>query len=159
MDFEKTLVIIKPDAFARGLTGRILSRFEDKGLKIVAMRLEMVAAATAEKHYAEHKEKPFFKYLVDFITSSPVVLIALEGKDVVKVVRKMVGATLGRAAEPGSIRGDFGMSQSFNLIHASDSPESASRELSLFFKDSDFVPSPTQEALKWNYEFAEGGAN
>ena len=154
---EKTLVILKPDAVARRLAGRILARFEDKGLRLSAMRMETISMATAEKHYAEHKEKKFFPLLTSFITSGPVVLLALEGKDAVAVVRKMVGATLGRAAEPGSIRGDFGMSQSFNLIHASDSPESAARELALFFAPADHMPEPKQEELRWNYEFAEGG--
>ncbi len=159
MDLEKTLVIIKPDAAARNLIGRIIARFEDKGLKLAAMRLEKISRETAEQHYAEHKAKPFYSKLVDFITSAPVVVMAVEGRDAPAVVRKMVGATLGRAAEPGSIRGDFGMSQSFNLIHASDSPESARRELALFFKDSDFVPSADREQLRWNYDFSDGEAN
>ena len=159
MQLEKTLVIIKPDAVARGLAGRIVSRFEEKGLRIAAMRLEMVSRETAMQHYAEHKAKPFYGMLVDFITSAPVVVMAIEGRDAPAVVRKLVGATLGRVAEPGSIRGDFGMSQSFNLIHASDSPESAKRELALFFKDSDYMPAAVPADFKWVYDFSEGKAN
>lgn len=159
MELERTLVIIKPDAVARGLAGRIIARLEEKGLRIVAMRMEMISAETAGKHYAEHREKPFYPKLVAFITSAPAVVMAVEGRDAPAVVRKLVGATLGRAAEPGSIRGDFGMSQSFNLIHASDSPESAKRELALFFKAGDYVPSPGADGLRWNYDFSEGGAN
>ncbi|MCC8189062.1 MAG: nucleoside-diphosphate kinase [Planctomycetes bacterium] len=153
---DKTLVILKPDAVARGLMGKIIARFEDKGLKIVAMKMKMIAADVAEKHYAEHQAKPFFKDLTSFITSGPVVIMAVEGLDAVAVVRKMVGATQGRAAEPGSIRGDFGMSGSFNMIHASDSPESATRELALFFTADEFVPSPDQASLRWNYDYAGG---
>lgn len=156
---EKTLVILKPDAVARGLAGRIIARFEDKGLRIAAMRLEMVSKETAMQHYAEHKSRPFFGMLVEFITSAPVVVMAIEGRDAPAVVRKLVGATLGRVAEPGSIRGDFGMSQSFNLIHASDSNDSAKRELALFFKESDFMPDAREDDFRWNYDFSEGGAN
>jgi nucleoside-diphosphate kinase len=159
MPVEKTLVIIKPDAVARGLMGRILTRFEEKGVTLVAMRLAMMPRETAEKHYAEHKEKPFFPKLVDFITSAPVVLMVLQARDAVTVVRKMVGQTLGRAADPGTIRGDFGMSRSFNLVHASDSPESAEREMALFFREEDFVPPPDKLAMKWRYDYSEGRAN
>lgn len=159
MRLERTLVLLKPDAVARRLIGRILSRFEEKGLRIAAMRMEVMPLATAEKHYAEHREKPFFSKLTAFITSGPIVVLALEGVDAVKVVRKMLGATLGRAAEPGSIRGDFGMSQSFNLVHASDSPESAKRELELFFKAVEYLPDMKQDEVSWNYDFSEGGAN
>ena len=154
MELERTLVIIKPDAVARRCAGKIISRFEDKGLRLAAMRLADVALDTAERHYGEHKAKPFFGQLISFITSGPVVVMAVEGVDAVAVVRKLVGATLGRAAEPGSIRGDFGMSQALNLVHASDSPASAERELALFFRAGDFVREPTGEELRWNYEFA-----
>ncbi len=156
MSMEKTLVIFKPDCVARKLMGRILTRFEEKGLSVVAMRMEMIDAATAEKHYAEHNGKPFYPSLVKFITSGPVVVLALQGVEAISVVRKMVGATSGRAAEPGSIRGDYGMSKGFNLIHASDSPESAARELDLYFGKTGYLPEPGQDALKWNYEFAGG---
>ncbi len=156
MALEKTLVILKPDAVARRLAGRILSRFEDKGFSIAAMKYMKIDAALADKHYAEHKEKPFFPSLTKFITSGPVIVLALEGVDAVPVIRKMVGATNGRAAEPGSIRGDFGMSRGFNLIHASDSPESAERELALFFKPEDFIHAGDQGGLGWNYEWTNG---
>lgn len=159
MELERTLVILKPDALARRLAGRIIARFEEKGLVIAAMRQIRISKETATKHYDEHKAKPFFPQLLDFITSGPVVIMAIEGVEVVSVVRKMVGATSGRAAEPGSIRGDFGMSKSFNLIHASDSPESAKRELALFFSQDDFMPAATKDELGWNYEYSEGGPN
>ncbi len=154
---EKTLVIIKPDAVARRCIGKILARFEEKGLVIAAMRMMMVTPEIAKKHYAEHEGKPFYPGLVKFITSGPVVVMAVEGLEAVPVVRKMVGATNGRAAEPGSIRGDFGMSKGFNMIHASDSPESAERELNLYFAAGDYMPSPKQESLSWNYEFGANG--
>ncbi|MDR1519629.1 MAG: nucleoside-diphosphate kinase [Planctomycetota bacterium] len=159
MELERTLVILKPDAVARRRIGRIVARLEDKGLRIAAMRLTDIDVATAEKHYAEHKAKPFFGQLTAFITSGPVVLMALEGVDAVAVVRKLVGATLGRAAEPGSIRGDFGMSQAFNLIHASDSPASAERELSLYFRPGDYIRGAGEAEYRWNYEFAGGKPN
>ena len=158
MAMEKTLVIIKPDAVARRYMGKILSRFEEKGLVVSAMRMMMVTKEIAEKHYAEHNGKPFYPGLVSFITSGPVVVMALEGLEAIAVVRKMVGATNGRAAEPGSIRGDFGMSKGYNLIHASDSPESAEKELNLYFTAADYMPAPKQESLSWNYEFGPNGA-
>jgi nucleoside-diphosphate kinase len=156
MSMEKTLVILKPDCVARKLAGRIISRFEEKGLSVVGMRMEVIEKAVAEKHYAEHNGKPFYPSLVGFITSGPVVVMALQGVEAIAVVRKMIGATSGRAAEPGSIRGDYGMSKGFNLVHASDSPESAARELELFFGKTGFMPEPNQDALKWNYEFGGG---
>lgn len=159
MNREQTLVILKPDAVARGLAGRIIARFEEKGLKIAAMRMAKISLELAEKHYAEHSAKPFFGMLTEFITSGPAILMALRGRDAVAVVRKMMGATLGRAAEPGSIRGDFGMSQSFNLIHASDSPASAERELALFFKPDEFLPPLDESDVRWIYDFSEGRAN
>lgn len=153
---QKTLVILKPDAVARKLAGRIITRFEEKGLKITAMHLTTLTDEVAKAHYKQHEKKPFFSSLIDFITSGPVVLMAIEGVDIVEVVRRMVGDTLGRTANPGTIRGDFSMSQSFNLVHASDSPEAAERELALFFPDkSFFVKSPTQRSLRWNYDFSE----
>ncbi|MDR2391632.1 MAG: nucleoside-diphosphate kinase [Planctomycetota bacterium] len=153
MKLERTLVILKPDAVARRLAGRIISRIEDKGLRIAAMRLADVDAGTARRHYEEHEAKPFFGQLTAFITSGPVVLMAVEGVDAVAVARKLVGATLGRAAEPGSVRGDFGMSQAFNLIHASDSAASAERELSLYFKPCDYVRDAAGAEWRWTYEF------
>lgn len=159
MSMEKSLVILKPDCVGRKLIGRIINRFEEKGLVIAAMRMECIKRETAEKHYAEHNGKPFYPGLVNFITSGPVVVMAIAGVEAIAVVRKMIGATSGRAAEPGSIRGDFGMSKGFNLVHASDSPESAQRELALFFGDAGFMPEADQASLRWNYEFEGGKAN
>src|SRR5579862_2485632 len=136
---ERTLIIFKPDAVQRGLCGEILTRFEKKGLQIVGMKLMKISQSLAETHYGPHKGKPFYDGLVKFMTSSPVVVIALSGKDAIAISRKMMGATFGSKAEPGTIRGDFGVSNSFNLIHGSDSPESAQRELGLFFKPDELI--------------------
>ncbi len=136
---ERTFVMIKPDGVQRGLIGEIISRLERKGLKIVAMKMINVERDLAERHYAEHKEKPFFQSLVDYITSGPVVAMVVEGKNAVKVVRTLVGATNPQEALPGTIRGDFGMEIGRNVIHASDSLESAEREISLFFKPEEIV--------------------
>jgi nucleoside-diphosphate kinase len=130
---DRTLILIKPDAFARGLTGEILARFERKGLHIVAMRHMTVTRELAERHYAEHSERPFFGELVDFITSGPIVAIALEGVEAVKAARQLIGATNPLEAAPGSIRGDFAIEMGRNMVHGSDSPESAAREVELFF--------------------------
>ncbi len=137
---ERTLVIIKPDGVARGLVGEILTRFEKKGLSLVALKLINVDKATAEKHYAEHAAKPFFPSLLSFITSGPVVAFALEGNGAIGVVRGLVGPTSGLKAPGGTIRGDLALSGQNNLIHASDSPESAERELALWFKAGELVP-------------------
>lgn len=136
---ERTFVMIKPDAVQRGLIGKIISRLEKKGLKIVAMKMLSVSKELAERHYAEHREKPFFENLVSYITSAPVVAMVVEGKNAVKVVRTLVGATNPQEALPGTIRGDFGMDIGRNVIHASDSLESAEREISLFFKPEEIV--------------------
>ena len=122
---ERTLIILKPDAIQRGLTGKILTRFEEKGLQVVGIKMVMITEELAAKHYAPHKGKPFYEGLVRFMMSSPVVVLALQGKGVIDVARKMMGATFGFKAEPGTIRGDYGVSSSFNLIHGSDSPDSA----------------------------------
>lgn len=155
---EKTLVILKPDCVARKLIGSVISRFEAKGLVITAMRMMQIDTATAEKHYAEHAGKPFYPSLINFITSGPVVVMILEGVEAIPVVRQMIGSTSGREAEPGSIRGDFGMSKGFNLIHASDSDAAADRELDLYFgkQKGDNLPSPTLASLRWNYELKDG---
>jgi nucleoside-diphosphate kinase len=137
---ERTLVIIKPDGVARGLVGEILSRFEKKGLSLVALKLVNVDRSTAEKHYAEHNQKPFFGSLLSFIQSGPVVVMSLEGNGAIGVVRGLVGPTSGLKAPGGTIRGDFALSGQNNLIHASDSPESAARELELWFKADELVP-------------------
>ena len=130
---DRTLILVKPDAFERGLTGEIVARFERKGLKIAAMKHMTVETAQAEEHYAEHKEKPFFGDLVDFITGGPLVAMVLEGHEAVKAARQVIGATNPIEAAPGSIRGDYGLEVQTNLVHGSDSPESASREIGIFF--------------------------
>ena len=132
---DRTLILVKPDAFARGLTGEIIARFERKGLKIVALRHMTVARELAERHYAEHSERPFFGELVDFITSGPIVAMALEGPSAVRAARQLIGATDPLEAAPGSIRGDFAIEMGANMVHGSDSPESAEREIGIWFPD------------------------
>jgi len=132
---ERTLVLIKPDGVRRGLVGEILSRFERKGLTIDALELRTLDVATADEHYAEHVAKAWYPPLRDFITSGPLVALVLSGDQAIEVVRGLNGATDGRAAAPGTIRGDLSLSNRENLVHASDSPESASRELKLFFPE------------------------
>jgi nucleoside-diphosphate kinase len=135
MAAEKTLVLIKPDAVQRGLAGEILARFERRGLAIRAARLVQVDEKLAGEHYAEHREKPFFGELVEFITSAPTLALALEGEGAIPVVRTTMGATNPANADPGTIRGDLALSMPDNLVHGSDSPESAQRELALWFPD------------------------
>jgi nucleoside-diphosphate kinase len=137
---ERTLVIIKPDGVARGLTGEILARFEKKGLSIAGLKVVNVDKGTAEKHYAEHAAKSFFNSLLSFITGGPVTVMCLEGNGAIGVVRGLVGPTSGLKAPGGTIRGDFALSGQNNLIHASDSPESSARELALWFKESELLP-------------------
>ena len=132
---DRTLILVKPDAFARSLTGEIIARFERKGLRIVALEHMTMTRELAERHYAEHAEKPFFGELVDFITSGPLVAMVLEGVDAVKAARQVIGATNPLEAAPGSIRGDFAIEMGQNMVHGSDSPESAQREASLFFPE------------------------
>ncbi len=152
---ERTLIIFKPDAVQRGLCGQILARFEAKGLQVVGMKLMQISQTLAETHYETHKGKPFYEGLVRFMTSSPVVVLALQGKDAIAICRKMMGATFGSKAEPGTIRGDYGVSNSFNLIHGSDSPESAQRELSLFFKPDELIDW-TPAIQPWVYDLSKG---
>ena len=156
MAFERSLVILKPDCVCRGLMGEVLARFERKGLRVVAMKMTQFTRAKAEEHYGEHKGKPFYPSLVDFITSAPVVLLSLEGVGAIEVVRKILGKTNGAQAEPGSIRGDYGISRRNNLVHASDSPASAERELKLYFDAKEFVKYEQAE-MKWTYDWS--GAN
>ena len=130
---ERTLVLIKPDAVRRGLIGEVLGRFERKGLTVVALELRTLDGATADRHYADHVEKPWYPPLRKFMTSGPLIAAILEGDEAITVVRGLVGATDGRAAAAGTIRGDFSLSNRENLVHASDSPESATREAALFF--------------------------
>jgi nucleoside-diphosphate kinase len=132
---DHTLILVKPDAFARSLTGEIIARFERKGLRIVALRHMTVSIELAERHYAEHAEKPFFGELVQFITSGALVAMVLEGVDAVKAARQVIGATNPLEAAPGSIRGDFAIEMGQNMVHGSDSAESAAREAALFFPD------------------------
>jgi nucleoside-diphosphate kinase len=132
---SRTLILVKPDAFARGLTGEILARFERKGLKIAALKLVNTTTEIAEQHYAEHKERPFFGELVEFITSAPLVALVLEGDDVVKAARQLIGATNPLEAATGSIRGDFATEIGQNLVHGSDSDESAAREIGIWFPE------------------------
>ncbi len=132
-DAERTLVLIKPDAVRRGLVGEVLRRYEAKGLEIVAMDQRTIDGTTADQHYAEHVQRDFYPPLREFVTSGPMVALVLEGDRAVDVVRTLNGATDGRAAAPGSIRGDLSLSNRENLVHGSDSPESAEREMALFF--------------------------
>ncbi|MCC5785726.1 MAG: nucleoside-diphosphate kinase [Phycisphaerales bacterium] len=152
---ETTLIILKPDAVQRGLMGRIISRFEDKGLQVVGSKMMQISQDLAATHYEAHKERPFYKGLVSFMTSSPVLVLAIRGNDAIAISRKMMGATFGSKAEPGTIRGDFGVSNSFNLIHGSDSPEAAERELSLFFKQGE-VLSFERAGDAWVYDMSGG---
>jgi nucleoside-diphosphate kinase len=136
---ERTLVLVKPDGVQRLLVGRILGRFEERGLKIVGLKLVAVDRALAEAHYAVHRERPFFEGLVAFITSSPLVAVALEGPNAIAIVRSMVGATRPHEAAPGTIRGDLAMETAQNLVHASDGPETAAAELVLWFAPGEVV--------------------
>lgn len=138
---ERTLILLKPDCVERRLSGRILARFEDKGFNIVAMKLMRVTPALAKQHYAEHVSKPFYPNLEAFITGGPTVALVLEGLEVIRVVRDMLGATSGLKAAPGTIRGDFSSSRQMNLVHASDGPEAAGREIALYFKADEIIPS------------------
>ena len=130
---SRTLILVKPDAFARGLTGEIIARFERKGLKIAALQHMTLDEAPAKTHYAEHEGKPFFGELVEFITSGPIVALVLEGEQAIKAARQVIGATNPLEAAPGSIRGDFAIEVGQNMVHGSDSPESGEREAKLFF--------------------------
>lgn len=136
---ERTLVLIKPDGVQRQLVGRLLERYEQRGLKLVGLKLMVASRDTAERHYAEHREKPFFGGLVDFITSAPLVALAFEGLNAVAVGRAINGATRPHEAAPGSIRGDFALETGQNLVHASDSTESAARELAIWFAPGELL--------------------
>lgn len=135
---QRSLLLLKPDCVERRLMGQVITRLEAKGLNVVAMRMLRVTPELSKKHYAEHVSKPFYPSLEAFITSAPVVALAVEGLDVIRLVRDMLGATNGLNASPGTIRGDFSSSRQMNLVHASDSPESAARELELYFRKEDF---------------------
>ncbi|MGC8546915.1 MAG: nucleoside-diphosphate kinase [Thermoplasmata archaeon] len=135
----QTLVLIKPDGVLRLKIGDIISRFENKGIRIAGLKMISVSKEMAERHYAVHKGKPFYESLIKYIMSGPVVAMVLDGKDVIDITRKLVGATNGAKAEPGTIRGDFSSSIDFNLIHASDSIDSANYEIPIFFKESEII--------------------
>lgn len=136
---QKTLVLLKPDAIQRGLVGEIVSRLEARGLKIVGMKLMKVSRVLAQRHYAEHEGKPFFGGLVDFITSGPIIAMAMEGNDAITLVRHTMGATSPLDSDAGTIRGDLAVEIGRNLVHGSDSPESADRELALFFTEDELL--------------------
>lgn len=148
---QTTFIFLKPDAVQRGLIADIVGRFERKGLELVGMKLMMVPKDLAEKHYAEHADKPFFGGLIGFVTSGPALAMAWKGVDAVEVCRALIGATNGRKAAPGTIRGDFGMSGANNMVHGSDSPESAERELALWFSDGELVDH-TPTLNQWVYD-------
>ncbi len=147
---ERTLVILKPDAVQRGLIGSILTRIEQRGFRIVAMKMMRISRELAERHYAEHKGRSFYEGLIAFITSAPVVVMVVEGPQAVRIIRQMMGKTNAADAAPGTIRGDFGLSNQRNLIHGSDSPESAAREIALYFTEEEILTyeRPTD---RWSY--------
>ena len=152
---ERTLVLLKPDALQRGLAGPILSRFEQKGLKLVGLKLRKFPDEVIQQHYSVHADKPFYPALVGFMTSGPVIAIALEGKDAISVVRGLMGKTNSAQAAPGTIRGDYGMSFSNILVHGSDSAESAATELALFFAEDGDLVDWTPDQTSWVYSGEE----
>lgn len=147
---EKTFIMVKPDGVQRGLIGEIVNRFEQKGFSLVGAKLMQISQDLAENHYGEHKERPFFGELVDFITSGPVFAMVWEGENVIKTSRLMIGATNPQEANPGSIRGDYAITVGKNIIHGSDSAESAEREINLFFNESELVNYEKQDKT-WIY--------
>lgn len=148
-EVQRTFVAIKPDGVERGLIGEVISRFERRGLKLVGMKLLHVSRDMAETHYGEHKGKPFYEGLVSYITSAPIVGMVLEGKDAVALARNVIGATNPANAAPGTIRGDFAVEIGRNIVHGSDSPESAKREIGIFFKDQELINGWGRTIDKW----------
>ncbi len=148
---ERTLVLVKPDGMQRGLAGEIIGRLERRGLRIVGLKLMQITTALAEQHYAEHKGKPFFPGLVEYITSGPVVAAVFEGTSAIQAVRGAVGSTNPAEAAPGSIRADYGLERGRNLVHASDSPESGVRESQLFFKPDELL-GWSRDTDRWIFE-------
>ena len=148
---ERTLIIVKPDAMQRGLAGEVLSRLERRGLKLIGLKLIRIDQALAHRHYGEHQGKPFFEGLVSFITSGPVVVGVLEGTNAVQAVRNTMGATNPTTAGPGTIRGDLALELGRNMVHGSDSPESAEREIGLFFKPEELLDFE-RDADRWIFE-------
>ena len=146
---QRTFVAIKPDGVERGLVGELISRFERRGLKIVGLKMLKVPKEMAESHYGEHKGKPFFDGLVSFITSAPLVAMVLEGKDAIALARQVIGATNPANAAPGTIRGDFAIEIGRNIVHGSDSPESAKREIGIFFKENEQLGRWDRAVDRW----------
>lgn len=152
---EKTLIILKPDAVHRRLLGKIVSRFEEKGFQILGLKMIRITENLAKSHYAVHEGKDFFVPLIRYTTSAPVLVMVLKGKNAIEIARKMMGATFGSKAEPGTIRGDYAVSNRFNLIHGSDSPASAEKEIGIFFKKEElFEYNPAD--LQWVYDMSTG---
>ena len=151
MNMERTYLMVKPDGVQRGLCGEIVSRFEKKGLKLIAMKLMVIPKETAENHYGEHKGKKFYDSLISYITSGPVLAMVWEGENAVAICRNMMGKTNPAESAPGTIRGDYGMVTGLNIIHGSDSVESAEREIKIFFKPEELV-SYDRTADRWTYE-------
>ena len=149
---ERTLIIVKPDAMQRGLTGEIIKRFEQRGLKIIGMKLLQISRDLAEKHYDVHRERPFFSGLVDYIISAPVLVMALEGSDAIVAARTTIGATKPAEAAAGSIRGDFGLEIGRNLVHGSDSPENGEIEVANFFSDAELCSGWARDTDRWVFE-------
>jgi nucleoside-diphosphate kinase len=152
---EQTFIAIKPDAVQRGLIGEIIQRFERKGFRLIGLKLMHVSQDTARRHYQEHSQKPFFKGLVDFITSGPIVAMVWEGDNVVESARKMMGSTNPKDAQPGTIRGDFSVDLGRNVIHGSDSVESAKREIGIFFVSDELFSGWERSTESWIYENAQ----
>lgn len=148
---ERTLIIVKPDAVQRGLIGEIIARFERRGLRIIGMKFMQIDRALAARHYAIHQGKPFYEGLLDYITSAPVVVMALEGGDAIQIARNTIGATRPKEAVPGSIRGDFGLEVGRNLVHGSDSPENGEKEVALFFKPEELI-AWQRDVDRWIFE-------
>jgi nucleoside-diphosphate kinase len=148
MPTERSLILFKPDAVERRVCGRLLSRIEDKGLNIVGLKMLKVTPELSKQHYAEHVAKPFYPDLESFITAGPVIALVVEGPEAIKVMRTLLGSTNGREAAPGTIRGDFGQSRQMNLVHGSDSPESAAREIAIYFKENELI-SHTPTLNSW----------
>lgn len=152
---EKTLIILKPDALQRRLLGKIISRFEEKGFQIIGLKMIQISETMARQHYAEHESKDFFEPLVKYTTSAPVIVTVLKGKNIVEIARKMMGATFGFRAEPGTIRGDYAVSNRFNLIHGSDSSAAAEREIAAFFHKGELFEYQPAD-FSWIYDLSTG---
>ncbi len=148
-DLQRTFVAVKPDGVQRGLVGEVISRFEKRGLKLIGMKMLHVSKSMAETHYGEHKGKPFYDGLVNYITLSPIVAMVWQGKDAVLLARNAIGATNPGAAAPGTIRGDLAVEIGRNIVHGSDSPESAEREIKIFFQDSELLPDWKRTHQNW----------